>query len=436
MVQKTVDYIEKEAVTIETKIKEGESSTIDPSVKVPLKDAAQQQDRVNTLRLFSQNLSTWLIPEGREKLTAVETAAYHEANERRIKEKRAGGSFEVVGEPEWRSALASVTQAEYAIKNYFSKEGIHSDTILKILNYPKFKGEDRVESKGVEEFKNAMAALNEAYKPLEQFKNVDYNTYIQSGNAELIERHLAEFSRARERADKLRARLTNRIFVYEWKAKILKWGTRFWNCTGGLAYSGPAYVAKHILPGYKLVQYPFSVVTLGLAMAATLLYGYVVVKILSYVPWMKKIFAPVADLAENGFTGVFGGADPNANNYWGVPVEGAGKKEPLGIWGMAGLGVALAAVLSPRTVIPFVVKTISGLTRGIGGIVGGKPGRGRPAGVKKPGVGPGAPPNVQKAISAIRRGREEGNPFLVKKGVEALKKAKAMGLPVPKGIID
>jgi len=438
MTKETVEYLDKQAKIIEEKLKEGEPSPLDPSVKIPVKNAEELNDKAITLRMFSQSLTAYLIPEGRLKLSAMEAAAFHEAEGRRIAEERKADPNAAPGEEQFKKVWADMVKADQDIKNYFSKEGLHSETILKIINYPKFKGEDKVESKTVEELKNALAALNGAHKSLEVYRehksDLDYRIYNRT--PELGHQYLAEYNRAKEVVDQLRGRLTNRIFRYEWKAKVLGWGKFFWNWTGGIGYMGPRYIAREILPPMKLVQYPFGVVTAGLAIGTTLLFGYAVVKILSYVPWFKNIFAPVAELAENGFTGVFGGADPNANNFWGGGIEEAERKKPLGIWGMAGLGVALAAILSPKIVIPFIVKTVSGVARGVGGIVGGKPGRGRPAGAKKPGIGPGAPPNVQKAISAIRRGREEGNPFLVKKGVEALKKAKAMGLPVPKGIID
>jgi len=433
-----IDYLEKQAVVIEKKIAEGEPSVLDPSVKVPIKNEVVLRDEAATLRRLGRNLRAFLTEKGIKKYGNIEAAAYQEAEIKDFQEKRKANSDWVPDEANWKQVNAEMSQADLDRNDYFAKEGIYSDTVLKIVKYEKFQGENPVEAKMVEELKSALADLRNKHAALDTYRGnkskIEYVDYVR--NPDQGKQFLADYYRAKERLEVIRDRLTTRMNFYEKRNRLLRWGKNFWDYSVFLAYTGPKYIREKLLPQTKWVQTPFAVAMLPIGLGATYLFAYVIVKILSFVPWAKAIFAPVAELAETGFATVFGGTDPHGSDYWTAPVENVGKKEPLGIWGMAGLGVALAAILSPRTVIPFVVKAVSGVVRGIGGVVGGKPGRGRPPGAKKPGVGPGAPPNVQKAISAIRRGREEGNPFLVKKGVEALKKAKAMGLPVPKGIID
>lgn len=111
-------------------------------------------------------------------------------------------------------------------------------------------------------------------------------------------------------------------------------------------------------------------------------------------------------------------------------------KEPLGIWEIVGLGALGAVIIAPHKVIPAALRLVNTVIGGVSSIVGGGKGRGRPPGGGKKAVGAGAPPDINRAIDDIKKGQAQGNPFLVKKGIEKLKRAKQMGLPVPKGYID
>jgi hypothetical protein len=211
-----------------------------------------------------------------------------------------------------------------------------------------------------------------------------------------------------------------------------------------MGYVWPGAIRNKLIKSNKIIGVMFS----PFEGAAYIVWSYILITVLykitaivNLVPGIKEARGGWERL-HNFWTKGKNPFDPNRND---VQLPGSKFREglpgstSLGVWEIAGFGLLAATLVAPHKVIPGITRLVKTVVGGVSSIFGGGKGRGRPAlGKKRPIAGPGAgaPPDLNKAIEEIKKGQKEGNPFLVKKGFDKLKRLKEMGLPVPKGYID
>jgi hypothetical protein len=157
---------------------------------------------------------------------------------------------------------------------------------------------------------------------------------------------------------------------------------------------------------------------------------------LPFIPGAKDASQFLGDMRLRLFRLVSFDSTRGIVNSQGFNAPGEKEPQPYTLWQIIGFAALGATIIAPHKVIPAALRLAGNVVGGVTSVIRGGKGRGRPAGGGKKAIGAGAPPDVNKAIDDIKKGQADGNPFLVKKGIEKLKRAKQMGLPVPKGYID
>ena len=313
------------------------------------------------------------------------------------------------------------------------------------LKAPK-EGEERVaELSLLDSLERSLIEFEERYKELKSRKEgmVDLEKEIRFNAGEIAKefknyydagKNLQSFLRQLEARRAIRQRRENR-----WnKAKEI----------AEMVFFGPFMLSVKARRDYAKAKYMQAIYEFVFALGALVLWSvtwlYISRKVFGALRTVDPFFGGprglwdvLYNLTNKGWNSVWKLVDPGVDDVTKPSnVDRNQKDKAFSFWEIAGLALLVGTVVQPGIVIAGMTKLVGAVTRGVA-VVAGKKVRGRPAGiVKKPGVGPGAPPNVGRAIEAIKKGRADGNPFLVKKGQDALRKAKAMGIPIPQGYID
>jgi hypothetical protein len=267
---------------------------------------------------------------------------------------------------------------------------------------------------------------------------LDYQNKLALAYKEVRDIH-NQFREAYNEYAKVKNRLQTFIKMNESKGRRWKLakGILYWGTIGG--YSAPRLIAEKSFGKDHKWSRTIFMGTAGFAMWS--IYGVYNMAILLSITKVLGFFgfagveAFFRKLYANTIGRLMKTDPPPGVTDPGLP-SGAVDKDTLSTWEIIGFGAIAAAIMAPGVVIPGVIRLVKTVIGGVGSIARGGKGRGRPALGKKPGVGAGAPPDIDKAIEEIKKGQQQGNPFLVKKGIDKLKRAKQMGLPVPKGYID
>lgn len=268
---------------------------------------------------------------------------------------------------------------------------------------------------------------------------LDYQNKIALAYKEVRDIH-NQFREVYGEYAKVKARLE--VFIKMNESKARRWklakGILYWGTIGG--YTGPRRIAEIAFGKEHKISRFFFMGTVGAVMwSMYAVYNmsvlWLITKILGALGF-HTLEVAFRKVWKNTLGRLTATDPPNGVSDPGLPEEK--DEDVLSTWQVLGLGTVAAAIFAPKIVIPGVIRLVNTVIGGIGSIARGGKGRGRPALGKKPGAGAGAgaPPDMNKAIEEIKKGREVGNPFLVKKGMDKLRRAKQMGLPVPKGYID